>query len=143
MTASRSSEGKSSGGTASEGQEIGSSADTVIHESTDVSPQTSSLTSRVPYDLEEGDFEEALPNGESLIAAAVALAVSSSEPGDGIADAQLVQRYWRFAPDEELVDLTPDRVLDAARRHRELARKRRPGELKLRLSLSPEPDQQR
>ncbi|HEX6683076.1 MAG TPA: NAD-glutamate dehydrogenase [Candidatus Limnocylindrales bacterium] len=105
-------------------------------------PKGSLQASPVQDDLEEGDFEEALPNGESLIAAAVALAVSSSEPGDGIADAQLVQRYWRFAPDEELVDLTPERVLDAARRHRELARKRQPGDLKLRISVSSEPDQQ-
>jgi len=128
MTASRS----------SDGTEIGSSADSIVYESIDEDLQSSPLTD----DLEEGDFEDSLPNGESLIAAAVALAVSSSDPGDGIADAQLVQRYWRFAPDEELVDLTPDRVLDAARRHRELAQQRRPGELKLRISLSPEHEQQ-
>ena len=152
-----SSEGASSEGTSYEGTEIGSSADTVVQDSvipgsviqdstdgsSEASPATHSQPGRLPDDLEEGDFEEALPNGESLIAAAVALAVSSSEPGEGIADAQLVQRYWRFAPDEELVDLTPDRVLDAARRHRELARKRKPGDLKLRLSLSPDHDQHR
>lgn len=95
-----------------------------------------------PDDYEESDFEEALPNGENLIAAAVALAVTTPQrpnASEGIADAQLVQRYWRFAPDEELVDLTPSRILDAARAHRELATQRRHGELKVRLSLSQEP----
>ncbi|GIH04615.1 NAD-glutamate dehydrogenase [Rhizocola hellebori] len=82
-------------------------------------------------DLDE-DFDEALPNGESLIAAAVALAATGP---DGLAEAQLVQRYWRFAPDEELVDLTPEEVLAAARSHRELAAKRKPGELNLRLTV--------
>ncbi len=93
----------------------------------------------MPDDLEESDFEEALPNGENLIAAAVALAVTDSESpagGSGLADAQLVQRYWRFAPDEELVDLTPAHILETACDHRELARRRLPGEVKLRLSLS-------
>jgi glutamate dehydrogenase len=86
-------------------------------------------------DLEDGDYDEALPNGESLIAAAVALAgaQNASDSAAGLADAQLVQRYWRFAPDEELVDLSPAELLEAAQRHRELASQREPGELKLRL----------
>ncbi len=86
----------------------------------------------LPDDLDE-DFEEALPNGESLIAAAVALAATGR---NGLSEAQLVQRYWRFAPDEELIDLTPDYVLQAARSHRELAAQRKPGELKLRLTVA-------
>lgn len=109
--------------------EFGASADTLRQEG------------RVSDDLEESDFDEALPNGENLIAAAVALAVTTphaANAADGLADAQLVQRYWRFAPDEELVDLTPAHILRAARAHRELASHRNGGELRLRLSLSPD-----
>ncbi|MDI1459625.1 NAD-glutamate dehydrogenase [Catellatospora sp. KI3] len=101
-----------------------------------------------PDDLDDTDLDEPLPNSERLIAAAVALAAAGG-PGGGadagsltderLAEAQLVQRYWRFAPDEELADLTPARLVEAARAHRELAAQRRPGELKLRLSLSPSP----
>ena len=58
------------------------------------------MVASVPDDLED-EYDD-VPNGESLIAAAVALAATAGE--DGLADAQLVQRYWRFAPDEELVD---------------------------------------
>jgi glutamate dehydrogenase len=89
------------------------------------------MVASVPDDLED-EYDD-VPNGESLIAGAVALAATAGE--GGLAEAQLVQRYWRFAPDEELVDLTPAQVLEAARAHRDLAQRRRPGELKLRLTL--------
>jgi glutamate dehydrogenase len=79
-------------------------------------------------DVEDDD----LPNAESLVAGAVALA------GENLDDAQLVVRYWRFAPDEELVDQSPTAMLAAARAHRELAAQRVPGELKLRISLTPD-----
>ena len=79
--------------------EFGASVDSVTDEAT--FGQVS-----LPDDLDD-EFDEALPNGESLIAAAVALAATGP---DGLAEAQLVQRYWRFAPDEELVDLTPEYV---------------------------------
>nr|WP_244872366.1 NAD-glutamate dehydrogenase [Catellatospora sp. TT07R-123] len=101
-----------------------------------------------PDDLDDTELDEPLPNSERLIAAAVALAAAGSGPGgpdaaaltdERLAEAQLVQRYWRFAPDEELADLTPARLVEAARAHRELASRRRPGELKLRLSLSHAP----
>nr|WP_308167269.1 NAD-glutamate dehydrogenase [Catellatospora tritici] len=120
----------------------GASGDTVRIEGT---PQAR------PDDLDDTDLDEPLPNSERLIAAAVALAAAGgpSGPGGGtdatsltderLAEAQLVQRYWRFAPDEELADLTPARLVEAARAHRELAAQRRPGELKLRLSLSGAP----
>src|SRR5262249_8190703 len=57
---------------------------------------------------------EPLPDAERLLAEAVALA------GDDLDSARLVRRYWRFAADEELVGLTPDRMLSDAREHREL-----------------------
>ncbi|HYN92257.1 MAG TPA: NAD-glutamate dehydrogenase [Pilimelia sp.] len=78
-------------------------------------------------DAEDGDFDEAVPNAERLVAQAVALA------GDDV-DAALVDRYWRFAPDEELVGSMAEGLLEAARGHRELAGQRVPGELRLRIS---------
>ncbi|HEU4426943.1 MAG TPA: NAD-glutamate dehydrogenase, partial [Pilimelia sp.] len=78
-------------------------------------------------DSEDSDIADALPNAERLVAQCVALA-------DNDIDAALVDRYWRFAPDEELVGCTPAGLLAAARRHRELAAQRVPGELKLRIS---------
>lgn len=123
------------GGNASAEVEAGASGDTIRSEGM---PQPH------PDDLDDSDLDEPLPNGERLIAAAVALAAGGSPDtpslaDDRLAEAQLVQRYWRFAPDEELVDLTPARLVEAARAHRELAAARMPGELKLRLSLSGEP----
>jgi glutamate dehydrogenase len=80
-----------------------------------------------PDDIDDGDLDAAVPNAERLVAQAVELA------GDD-RDAALVERYWRFAPDEELVGCTPAGLLAAALRHRELAEQRVPGELKLRMS---------
>ncbi|MFG1602580.1 NAD-glutamate dehydrogenase [Actinoplanes sp. NPDC049265] len=77
---------------------------------------------------EDSELEEPLPNAERLVAAAVGLA------GDDHVAAALVDRFWRFAPDEELVGFTPDEMHAAATQHRELAAVRRPGELKLDIS---------
>jgi glutamate dehydrogenase len=71
---------------------------------------------------------EPMPDAERLVAEAVRLA------GDDLDTARLVSRYWRFAPDEELVGLTPAEMVADARAHRELSRQRVPGELKLRLA---------
>ena len=79
-------------------------------------------------DVEDAELDEPVPNVERLVAQAVALA------GDDLDEAMLVTRYWRFAADEELVGRSPRGMLEAARRHRELAEQRVPGELKLRLS---------
>ena len=79
-------------------------------------------------DGEESDLDEPVPNAERLIAQAVTLA------GDDHALASLVDRFWRFAPDEELIGYTPQEMLDAARDHRDLAQQRLPGELKLRIA---------
>ena len=73
-----------------------------------------------------------MPDGASLTAEAVRLA------GDDRDLASLVATYWRFAPDEELVDLSPGAMLAAVRAHRRLAAQRLPGELK--LDISPAPD---
>nr|WP_027343778.1 NAD-glutamate dehydrogenase [Hamadaea tsunoensis] len=78
------------------------------------------------------ELDEDLPNAERLVAGAVALA------GDNLDDAQLVGRYWRFAPDEELMGQTPSAMLAAVRGHRELAGRRERGELMLRIGLTPD-----
>ncbi|MEV4201136.1 NAD-glutamate dehydrogenase [Micromonospora globbae] len=80
---------------------------------------------------EDSELDEPVPNAERLVAQAVALA------GDDHEAAALVSRFWRFAPDEELIGFTAEEMLAAARAHRELAQQRVPGELKLRIH---EPD---
>ncbi|WBB49409.1 NAD-glutamate dehydrogenase [Verrucosispora sp. WMMA2044] len=85
-------------------------------------------------DAEDAEFDEPVPNAERLVAQAVSLA------GDDHDAATLVGRFWRFAPDEELIGFTAEEMLDAARAHRELARQRVPGELKLRIH-SPDAEQ--
>ncbi|MGC5021408.1 NAD-glutamate dehydrogenase [Micromonospora sp. DT47] len=82
-------------------------------------------------DTEDAELDEPVPNAERLVAQAVALA------GDDHDAATLVGRFWRFAPDEELIGFTAEEMLDAARAHRALAQQRVPGELKLRIH---EPD---
>ncbi len=86
-------------------------------------------------DVEDSDLDEPVPNAERLVAQAVALA------GEDQDAATLVDRFWRFAPDEELIGFTPQEMLDAAREHRDLAEQRVPGELKLRIH-EPAPEQQ-
>jgi glutamate dehydrogenase len=80
---------------------------------------------------DDGELDEPLPNGERLVSQAVTLA------GDDHQTASLVGRFWRFAPDEELVDYTPAEMYAAAVAHRDLAAVRVPGQLQLRIS---EPD---
>ncbi|MBO3736332.1 NAD-glutamate dehydrogenase [Actinoplanes flavus] len=69
-----------------------------------------------------------VPNAERLVAQAV------EQAGDDHTTASLVGRFWRFAPDEELVGYTPQEMFAAAVEHRELARNRLPGELKLAIT---------
>ncbi|TDB70332.1 NAD-glutamate dehydrogenase [Micromonospora sp. KC723] len=78
-------------------------------------------------DGEDTELDEPVPNAERLVAQAVVLA------GDDHDAATLVSRFWRFAPDEELIGFTAEEMLEAARAHRELAQQRVPGELKLRI----------
>ncbi|MCA2217314.1 NAD-glutamate dehydrogenase [Jidongwangia harbinensis] len=77
---------------------------------------------------EDSELEEPLPNAERLVAAAVALA------GEDHTTAALVDRFWRFAPDEELVGYTPEEMYAAALAHRDLATERLPGQLQLAIS---------
>ena len=79
-------------------------------------------------EVEDAEIDEPVPSTERLVAQAVALA------GDDHDSAALVDRFWRFAPDEELIGYTAAEMLAAARSHRELAEQRVPGELRLRIS---------
>src|SRR5947208_11706424 len=78
-------------------------------------------------DAEDSELEEPLPDAERLVDEAVA------QCGEDLDTARLVRRYWRFAPDEQLVGLSAAELVQAAREHRELARQRLPGELKLQV----------
>ncbi|MCX4470356.1 NAD-glutamate dehydrogenase [Micromonospora sp. NBC_01655] len=104
----------------------GSSIDTIY----DLGLPAEALTD----DVEDAELDEPVPNAERLVAQAVALA------GDDHDAATLVGRFWRFAPDEELIGFTAEEMLDAARAHWDLARQRVPGELKLRIH-EPDADQ--
>ena len=58
------------------------------------------LTGRLGASNDDSELDEPLPNGERLVAQAVEVA------GADHATASLVGRFWRFAPDEELVGST-------------------------------------
>ncbi|WJK37479.1 NAD-glutamate dehydrogenase [Solwaraspora sp. WMMA2065] len=90
-------------------------------------PPESALAAVVD-DTDDTGYDEPMPSAERLIAQAVSLADTDHDA------ACLVDRFWRFAADEELVGCRPQEMLDAARAHRELAGHRLPGELKLRLT---------
>ncbi|HWS36017.1 MAG TPA: NAD-glutamate dehydrogenase [Actinoplanes sp.] len=98
----------------------------VAEEAATDSDQTALLRSERLVD--EGEIDDEVPNAERLVAQAVERA------GDDHSTASLVGRFWRFAPDEELVGYTPDEMFAAAVEHRELARDRLPGELKLAIT---------
>src|SRR5215467_8322105 len=91
------------------------------------SPTTAGSQRRAPSDGDDTDtgLMTAVPDGTRLAAEAVRLCGGDEDL------AALVERFWRYAPDEELVDLEPAGMLAAARSHRELAEQRVPGELKL------------
>src|SRR5512138_1435991 len=88
-------------------------------------------------DVEE---EAPVPNLERLVADAMALAAAAGgtgafsgassrlEPAD-LAD--LVNRFWRLIPDEDLVGHTSADMLSAVSTHLDLAGQRLPGEMKL------------
>jgi glutamate dehydrogenase len=99
---------------------VGSAVDVLNHQSV---PAVASAD-----ELDEVEVDEPVISAERLVAQAVALA------GDDQEKAELVTRYWRFAPDEELIGRTPEELVAAATNHQELARQRLPGELKLRVS---------
>ncbi|WP_203824508.1 NAD-glutamate dehydrogenase [Actinoplanes palleronii] len=86
------------------------------------------LTGRLGTSSDPDELDEPLPNAERMVAQAVERA------GEDHGTALLVGRFWRFAPDEELIGYTPEEMYRAAVEHRDLARNRLPGELKLALT---------
>ncbi|MEU4422602.1 NAD-glutamate dehydrogenase [Actinoplanes sp. NPDC024001] len=86
------------------------------------------VSARLGTSTESGELDEPLPDAERLVAQAVQRA------GEDHTTASLVGRFWRFAPDEELVGYSPDEMYAAALEHRELAQNRLPGELKLAIT---------
>ncbi|MEV6298497.1 NAD-glutamate dehydrogenase [Actinoplanes sp. NPDC051861] len=86
------------------------------------------LTGHLGASIDTGELDEPLPDAERLVAQAVQRA------GEDHITASLVDRFWRFAPDEELVGYTPEEMFAAAVEHRELARNRLPGEVKLAIT---------
>ncbi|MET7427072.1 NAD-glutamate dehydrogenase, partial [Dactylosporangium sp. NPDC005555] len=80
--------------------------------------------------VEDDASEQYVPDAEHLVAEAVVLAAAQD------ADPELVARYWRLVPDEELAGCRVARMVEATRSHLELARRRVPGELKLRVGMS-------
>jgi len=79
-------------------------------------------------EADEADIDVPMPSAERLIAQAVTLADADH------AAATLVDRFWRFAAEEELIGYSAREMLAAARAHQELAECRLPGELKLRIT---------
>ncbi|MBA3488329.1 MAG: NAD-glutamate dehydrogenase, partial [Longispora sp.] len=79
---------------------------------------------------EEIELEELVPNRDRLIADACELA--------GGANRDLVERYWRLVPDEELIDHSPADMLRSTIEHAHLAQQRLPGELKFEVSTGGE-----
>ncbi|MFF5229308.1 NAD-glutamate dehydrogenase [Dactylosporangium sp. NPDC000521] len=80
--------------------------------------------------VEDDELKQYVPDAEHLVAEAVALAAAQG------ADPELVARYWRLVPDEELAGRQVAWMVEATRSHLELAQQRVPGELKLRLGTS-------
>jgi glutamate dehydrogenase len=88
---------------------------------------TADETGAEPSFGEDTELDQPLPNAERMIEETAALA------GADRSMAALVRQFWRYAPDEELVDFTPAQMLAATRDHLSLAAQRVPGELKLRI----------
>jgi glutamate dehydrogenase len=90
----------------------------------------------------EGAYDDAIdsdlpvPNADRLVAECVVLAATWVDTDPQLCD--LVAQYWRLVPDEELAGLRPSAMLAATIAHRELAAARVQGELRLRVTLSPD-----
>ncbi|WP_433608198.1 NAD-glutamate dehydrogenase [Dactylosporangium sp. CA-139114] len=80
--------------------------------------------------VRDDELERRVPDAERLVAQALALATAQD------ADPELVARYWRLVPDEELAGCEAAKMVAATRSHVELARQRVPGEVKLRMGGS-------
>ncbi len=95
-----------------------------------------------PDGVEEAEEEAQVPNLERLVADAMALAIAAEHASTGLADhrfagtrgtdlADLINRFWRLVPDEDLVGRTASQMLAAVTAHLDLAAQRLPGQMKL------------
>src|SRR5262245_54228903 len=82
---------------------------------------------------EESELTQPAPSLERLVADAMSLAVVSPTEGpiSGPDLADLVNRYWRLVPDDDLVGHTAAEMLGDVRSHLALAEQRLPGQLKI------------
>ena len=78
---------------------------------------------------EDVEDDQPTPNLERLVADAMYMAAATGGAGPELAN--LVNRYWRLVPDEDLAGRTAPQMLAATRAHLELARQRLPGELRI------------
>src|SRR5262245_57178244 len=82
----------------------------------------------------DSDLDQPAPSLERLVAEAMSMAATTGVDGPELAE--LVNRFWRLVPDEELAGRTAAQMLAAAKAHLELAQQRLPGELKLEIEQS-------
>src|SRR5262245_4746892 len=87
-------------------------------------------------DAEDAIEGHSVPSLERLVAEAMAMAAATG--GDGPELANLLNRFWRLVPDEDLEGRTSAQMLAATQAHLELARQRLPGEMKLRVEQTPD-----
>jgi len=85
---------------------------------------------------EDVEVEQPIPNLERLVADAMYMAAATGGAGPELAN--LVNRYWRLVPDEDLEGRTARQMLTATQAHLELARQRLPGELKIGVARTAE-----
>jgi glutamate dehydrogenase len=78
---------------------------------------------------EDVEDDQPIPNLERLVADAMYMAAATGGAGPELAN--LVNRYWRLVPDEDLAGRTAPQMLAATQAHLELARQRLPGELRI------------
>jgi glutamate dehydrogenase len=83
------------------------------------------------YD-DDVDSDAPVPNADQLVAECVTLAAKQIDTDPQLCE--LVAQYWRLVPHEEMAGRSAPALLAATVSHRELARQRVQGELKLRVT---------
>jgi glutamate dehydrogenase len=98
---------------------------------TDLADLTSITAHRDGPPAEDGGPTSGVPNLERLVSDAMAMAAATGGTGPELAD--LINRFWRLVPDEDLEGRTSAGMLAATEAHLKLAKQRLPGELKLQV----------
>src|SRR5262245_56199710 len=100
----------------------------------DTSPQDVSPDDDEARPGEDVEVEAPVPDLERLVTEAMSQAAAS---GGGPELADLVERFWRLVPDEDLVGRSAGDMLTAVTAHLELAAERLPGQMKLSVERGP------